>query len=58
MSADSPPPSRPAWPEVLESPDHFLAGIDAEGRVLEFVHSSRERLSSASFVDGRSPLGD
>lgn len=58
MPQDSRQPAFSRWSGLLESPDHFLTGIDLERRVLEFVHSSRNRLSGASFVDGRAPLGD
>jgi hypothetical protein len=58
MPSDSRRPALSPWSEVLESPDHFLTGVDLEERTLEFVHSSRDRLSRASFVDGRTPLGD
>ncbi|HSG91458.1 MAG TPA: hypothetical protein VLA56_19735 [Pseudomonadales bacterium] len=49
------PPHR--WEEMLASPAWFLHHVDLDGGRFGFLRTSRDSLSKASFVDGRSPLG-
>jgi len=52
----SPVHNAPDINAVLSGADFFLQGIDIEGGQLKFVQTSREVLSQASFLDGRTEL--
>lgn len=44
------------WSEILESEEYLLHCIDTEKGHFGFIHTSRELLSQASFIDGRSQI--
>jgi hypothetical protein len=46
------------WQSILDSPEYFLDAIDLQRASFKFVKTSREIISSSSFLDGRTALSE
>ena len=44
------------WQVILKSPEYMLNSIDVLAGTFSFLHTSRNKLSETSFIDGREPL--
>jgi hypothetical protein len=48
--------SEEGWQSILDSPEYFLDAIDWQNESFNFVKTTREILSTSSFLDGRTAL--
>jgi len=44
------------WHSILDTPEYFLDAIDLQNESFKFVKTTRETLSTSSFLDGRTGL--